>query len=297
MKGLLEQTRALVLDARLAPVVLLAALLASEPVWGQGVRSPYGYDPYDDTPPRSAIGSEPYYHPPAWRGLVAKLLARRGYRLVGALREAGDEIIASGVDAGGRRMRFLIDAYEGEVLRSWPIDPPDAYGEPGPGRAYAPRDFTEGEYIRPPVPRPHEPPGAYESRKEATPRQRSARPAEKASPEQKRAEAARVEAPHSPPHKTQVPSQGPGAPALAAAPPPNNPTNVPAAPALNKPQPVNGPPASTQTPSAPSQPKAASTPAKGSDGLGDMNLARSQPKQPPLPGIENQAAPKANAAQ
>lgn len=50
------------------------------------------------------------------RFAVARILSEEGYRLIGPLEARGDQIIAMGEDESGRRKRFLIDPYEGEVL-------------------------------------------------------------------------------------------------------------------------------------------------------------------------------------
>ncbi|HYA81352.1 MAG TPA: hypothetical protein VED87_10515 [Methylocystis sp.] len=291
MRGFLDQMRALVLCACLAPVVALAAFVAAAPAAAQGAYPPYGYDPYDDYPPRSALGPGRPFHPPVLRGYVARVLARRGYQLVGPLRDEGDEIVAAGVDASGRRMKFLIDAYEGEVLRSWPIGPAEAYGEPGLGRAYAPRDFGDERgpgYFGPPIRRPDAARRGYEGSKEPVWSPRTAHPAERTPPEPRRSDSARL-APHSPPQKPTA-----AAPAVAAAPPPPHKPKIDPPPVSSKPPPVAGAP--TPLP-APVQPKAASAPVNGGDGTRDRSLAKTQPKQSVLPGIENEATPKANVAQ
>jgi hypothetical protein len=59
--------------------------------------------------------------PYASRRGVARILSREGYRLVGPLGSRGDQIVAMGVDARGRRVRFIVDPYEGQVLHSRPI--------------------------------------------------------------------------------------------------------------------------------------------------------------------------------
>lgn len=61
---------------------------------------------------------------------VARILAREGYRLVGPLGKRGDQVVATGVDSAGRRMRFFIDPFEGEVLQSRPIASAHAYEAP-----------------------------------------------------------------------------------------------------------------------------------------------------------------------
>jgi hypothetical protein len=68
---------------------------------------------------------------------VASIVASEGYALNGAPRRNGDVIIADGVDVHGQHMRFVIDAFDGEVLRSriaGPPRPPGLIGnsEPAP---------------------------------------------------------------------------------------------------------------------------------------------------------------------
>jgi hypothetical protein len=58
---------------------------------------------------------------------VALILARRGYRLEGTFPDRGDYIVASGVDARGRMEKFIIDPYDGEVIRSWRVEPAFAH--------------------------------------------------------------------------------------------------------------------------------------------------------------------------
>ena len=73
---------------------------------------------------------------------VAGILASEGYALSGAPRRQGDVIIADGVDARGEHMHFVIDAYDGEILRlrlAGPPRPPGfiGNGEPAPPQARA----------------------------------------------------------------------------------------------------------------------------------------------------------------
>ena len=42
-------------------------------------------------------------------------------------RDRGDYIVASGVDARGWMEKFIIDPYDGEVVRSWRVEPAFAY--------------------------------------------------------------------------------------------------------------------------------------------------------------------------
>ncbi len=80
--------------------------------------------------------------------VVANLLRARGYRLVATPRYAGDRVVALGENSAGARMRFIIDAYDGALIRMARVDgrqpgfvpgrprgdvalgAPDDYGEP-----------------------------------------------------------------------------------------------------------------------------------------------------------------------
>jgi hypothetical protein len=62
-------------------------------------------------------------------------MASEGYALSGTPRRQGEVIIADGVDARGEHMRFVIDAYDGQILRSrlaGPPRPPGFVGNPEP---------------------------------------------------------------------------------------------------------------------------------------------------------------------
>ena len=103
-----------------------AALIAPRHAAAQGFYpSPYGY-----YPPRPIFEPEPEPEVAFSRRDVAAILARQGYRLVGPLRDRGDRIVVSGVDALGRMARFVVDPDEGEIVRSWPVGP--AFGPGGP---------------------------------------------------------------------------------------------------------------------------------------------------------------------
>jgi hypothetical protein len=81
---------------------------------------------------RSAPG--PYAAPIPPRR-VASIMASEGYALNGTPRRDRDVIIADGVDARGDHMRFVIDAYDGQILRSrlaGPPRPPGFVGNPEP---------------------------------------------------------------------------------------------------------------------------------------------------------------------
>jgi hypothetical protein len=62
---------------------------------------------------------------------VASIVASEGYALNGAPRRDGDVIIADGVDPRGQHVHFVIDAYDGEILRSRVAASPSA-GPPRP---------------------------------------------------------------------------------------------------------------------------------------------------------------------
>jgi hypothetical protein len=81
---------------------------------------------------RSAPGS---YAAPIPPRRVASIMASEGYALNGIPRRDRDVIIADGVDARGDHMRFVIDAYDGQILRSrlaGPPRPPGFVGNPEP---------------------------------------------------------------------------------------------------------------------------------------------------------------------
>ena len=62
--------------------------------------------------------AEPAYAPPIPPRRVAAIIASRGYALNGAPRRQGEVIIADGVDGRGEHMRFVLDAYDGEIIRA-----------------------------------------------------------------------------------------------------------------------------------------------------------------------------------
>jgi hypothetical protein len=79
------------------------------------------------------------------RRAIARILSEEGYRLIGPIGERGDEIVATGVDSRGRRMRFLIDPYVGDVVRAWRAggdmrSVPDVARSAEPEREFVERD-------------------------------------------------------------------------------------------------------------------------------------------------------------
>jgi hypothetical protein len=116
---------------------------------------------------------------------IASILAEEGFRLVGPLGRRGDQIVVTGVDRRGRQRRFVIDPYEGEILRSWrieaPIDelpPPAALrrdGRPLPAPSEAIHGAPRASAIDEPMVVPGfgaEPPAVPSSRKRAEPAHR-----------------------------------------------------------------------------------------------------------------------------
>ncbi len=115
---------------------LVATLSAFEPQSAQA--QAFGYPPYGGPPPYGGYryGPPPGYGPPSYddpgprfgppgrragapfasRRAIASLLGERGLRLEGPLEFAGPNIVAIGVDPGGRARRFVIDPYDGAVL-------------------------------------------------------------------------------------------------------------------------------------------------------------------------------------
>ena len=82
MKGFLRRPRALIFCVAFAPGLVAAIGAAPEIAAAQGYPSPYGYYP---SPPTDEWGRDADFR--VTRGFVATALARRGYRLVGPLRE------------------------------------------------------------------------------------------------------------------------------------------------------------------------------------------------------------------
>jgi hypothetical protein len=75
---------------------------------------------------------------------VAAIIADEGYAMNGTPRRQGDIILADGVGRGGEHVRFVIDAYNGEILRTriaapaaGPPRPPGFVGNGEPPQAQA----------------------------------------------------------------------------------------------------------------------------------------------------------------
>ncbi|WP_157234940.1 hypothetical protein [Methylosinus sp. LW4] len=134
--------------SRLRPKLLLAIaslapMAAPTPAAADFFFRPFGYAFHQPIP-------EPA--PNATPRAVAGILGEEGFRLVGGLGRRGDQVVATGVDRRGHYRRFLIDPYEGEILRSWRIGPEEV----GPGFVEAPPAAYRGS----PGPEPYEGPRA-----------------------------------------------------------------------------------------------------------------------------------------
>jgi hypothetical protein len=121
MNLLSGRSKTLVSWVSLVPTVAVMALTTLGQAAAQFYYPPYGY-----AFRRPIVEPEPNISPRR----IAAILERHGYRLVGPLERRGDQIIASGIDVRGWRMRFIVDPYEGEVLSSRPVGP--AFGQGGP---------------------------------------------------------------------------------------------------------------------------------------------------------------------
>ncbi len=113
--------------SRLRPKLLLALaslapFAAATPAAADFFFRPFGYAFHQPIP-------EPA--PNASPRAIAGILEEEGFHLVGALGRRGDQVVATGVDRRGRYRRFLIDPYEGEILRSWRVGPEIVHEAPG----------------------------------------------------------------------------------------------------------------------------------------------------------------------
>lgn len=86
--------------------------------------------------------------------IVASLLRARGYRLATAPRYAGDRVIALGENSAGFRARFIIDAYDGALIRMVRVDGRQPGFVPGRPRGDvalgAPGEYGDPDLAAPP---------------------------------------------------------------------------------------------------------------------------------------------------
>jgi hypothetical protein len=248
---------------------------------------------------------------------VSRILAREGYRLVGPLGSRGDQVVATGVDSAGRRMRFFIDPYEGEVLQSRPIASAHAYEAPGEaGYSTSPNDAPSAPSSEPRVipGLSEETPPAAEPRAEAgqrknrspraklTPQSQTAAPSTAAEPPLPHASAVKLD-PGSrravtPPRPAAGPKPpAPSAPPTADAKAPSE-SVAPAPASLAQPAAASTPTAAAPAAVAPTQP-AASAPAASqgaADGTQSAAVAQPAASEPPAPVTPASASPSPAAA-
>jgi hypothetical protein len=122
---------------RVAPTLVLIALTPVGQSAAQDYYSPPEYESDEPTgEPQPDISPE----------RVALILARRGYRLVGLFRGRGDYIVASGIDAHGWTEKFIIDPYDGVVVRSWRVEPDFRYDGSSEGTGESRNPVGRGNY-------------------------------------------------------------------------------------------------------------------------------------------------------
>ena len=259
----LSRLRPKVLQKVLLAIASLAPIVAATPAAADFFFRPFGYafhqpvpEPAPNVSPRS----------------IAGILEEEGFRLIGVLGRRGDQVVATGVDRDGRYRRFLIDPYEGEILKSWRVGPevvheapgfidapPAAYRGPPPVETYdAPRTgAVEDPLVVPGLggePRRPAPQSAAPPRRAETPGKTHAA----ARPE----DAATQRIPHAPPSQATKPPARP-TPTRSAAP---HGSEKPASPgpAAEKPGerkvPAQQPSGPGASPTPPAEPKAPTPP-------------------------------------
>lgn len=153
---------ALTFACALAPVAALPG-----PAQAQAFFRPFGGMYVYDAPIEAQPG--PY----ANRHSVAAVLARRGFDLEGPIERRGESIVAHGYNPRLGEMRFVIDAYEGEVVNSRRVGPPAV--------ARSDDDAPPDEYLDA-APRRNAPTVLHRPAEEGRPRVHAPRPAAKAEP-------------------------------------------------------------------------------------------------------------------
>lgn len=98
----------------------LACAAVSQAALAQFFFRPYAYSYSHQIPDED----EPAF---ASRRAVASILGREGFRLIGPLGHRGEQIVATGVNRREGEMRFIIDPYEGRILRAMRLGPPPMY--------------------------------------------------------------------------------------------------------------------------------------------------------------------------
>jgi len=193
---------------------------------------------------------------------VASIVASEGFELSGPPRREGDVILADGVDSRGQHMHFVIDAYDGDVIRSRLAGPPRPPGLVGNGAPVgvareAHAGLMPDEPAGPPRPgtAPRPPMGAQlggaqpglepahplakppKAKKQQTAAHNPAKPASAPVPPKVPSQAEQVKEPAPAPTATQEPA----APAAVEAKAPPAPAASPATPLAPDAAPVNAP--------------------------------------------------------
>jgi len=96
---------------------------------------------YDEPPPRVLAPA------PLPRSAVRSIVGRSGFDVVGPIARRGEVYIVPVEDMRGRRVRLVVDAFDGEILdRLAAVGPPRPPAEVGRGRG--PRDFVDRDFDR-----------------------------------------------------------------------------------------------------------------------------------------------------
>lgn len=131
--------KAFFVRSRLAAFAGAALFIAAEPAAAQLYFRPF-FQPfaYTFSYDQPVEGEAPARH--GSRRAVASILAREGFRLVGPLGRRGEQIVATGYSRHEGEMRFIVDPYEGRIIRGARITSEDDRG---------PRRNDSAEYVEP----------------------------------------------------------------------------------------------------------------------------------------------------
>lgn len=281
----------------LALGIAAASVLVPQQALAQFFFRPFGFAYRSEAPEET-----PLY---ASRRAVAGILGREGFRLIGPLGHRGEQIVAMGVSRREGEMRFIIDPYEGRILRAVRLGPPPMYDrgyDRGPGGEpdYAPPGGGARPYARD-LGEEDDGPRAEQPRR--APKSARLRDAPPERPADQRGPAPLTPAPPAP--QSQPPASAlPAAPARRAAVQPTKPAAPPPAPPAVSPPPAPDPaPVATQAPNAPvkaappaapaQEPKAKSEPAKNEPA---PKAAAPTNQAPSQNGAKASEAPRTTAA-
>lgn len=258
----------------LALGIAAASALAPQQASAQFFFRPFGFAYRSEAPEETPIYAS--------RRAVAGILGREGFRLIGPLGHRGEQIVAMGVNRREGEMRFIIDPYEGRILRAVRLGPPPMYdrgydrgpgGEPdyappgGGARPYA-RDLGEEDGPRA-IEQPRRAPKSARLR-DAPPE----RPADQRGP-----------APLAPQAQPPASTAAPGPRAAAQ---PTKPAVPPPAPPAVSPPPAPDPvPVATKAPNAPAKAEPSAAPTQAAPAPQNQEPKKEEPK------AKVESAPKA----